>query len=241
MSSFCQYLPSTKICKSKTDSKTNSKVTSKVTPKQVANVTKSTHSKNSRVGTGEKIPKSTPPKKAPSKSFITESAPERRIVTSTRKNDDVAKPPEEASPTISGDDYDIYRIDNHIRNLLGSRITTLLDLKKDLETLAWISANGNDGLDRSQAKKEMAILRRRICDVECGFELALYLIRTSDLLKRYRELVTIQMKSRSFVCIANDQETRRMQEEKDTIAAEYLRIPENTSASMRFTWLAVER
>lgn len=209
-SSFCQYLPSTKICKSKTVSKTVQKSVSK-TPAR---------SKNSRVPPREKIPKSTQPH---SKSFITESAPERQIVASTRKNDVIAKPPDE-SPTISGDDYDIYRIDNHIRHLLGSRITTLLDLKKDLETLVWISTNGNDGLDRSQAKKEMAILRRRICDVECGFELALYLIRTSDLLKRYRELVTIQMKSRSFVCIANDQETRRMQEEKDTIATEYLRI-----------------
>ena len=192
MSGFCQYLPN-KICKTPAPKKSRAKATS--------------------------APKG--------KSFITESAPvDRRNHNKKETRPKEAKKDDEIVPISAvapnGDDYDLFRIDKHIRQTLVKRMSSLSTMKKDLETLLWISEHGNDNLDRVQAKKETSILRRRICDIECGFELGLYFIQTTDLLRQYREIVNTQ-KNRSFV-VDSSSKSLVSSSVKENLIAEFLRI-----------------
>jgi len=123
---------------------------------------------------------------------------------------------------ISADEYDICHIDEKIRSVLGSKISTLPELQSDLMNLLWIMGNSSDPLDRIQAKNQTNILRRRIQDIECGFELGLYILRTADILNEYRAIMA-STKSRSFMRAeryTNDNAVIR----KNMIILDYLRI-----------------
>ncbi|HMP28149.1 MAG TPA: hypothetical protein PKD85_01030 [Saprospiraceae bacterium] len=118
--------------------------------------------------------------------------------------------------------YDILYIDEQIKALLKSRVSTLDDMQKNLSQLLWIVSNGIDNVDKINAKTETAILRRTIKDVEGGFDLGLYLLKTTDLLNEYKELVA-QTRSVSFVQIKAPKDDEK-NHKKAEIKATFLRI-----------------
>jgi hypothetical protein len=118
--------------------------------------------------------------------------------------------------------YDILYIDEQIKTLLRSKVSTLDDMQKNLSDLLWIASNGIDSVDKINAKTESSILRRAIKDVEGGFDLALYLLKTTDLLKEYKELVA-QTRSVSFVQIQASKDDEKIHR-KAEVKANFLRI-----------------
>jgi hypothetical protein len=120
---------------------------------------------------------------------------------------------------------DIIYIDEQIKNQLGGKLSTLPELQKDLSDLLWIAENSPDPVDKINAKSERDILRRRIQDVESGFELALYIFRTSRMLEEYRSLAA-QSQITSFVRVNNDNTATNYTTtaRKNQIILDYLRI-----------------
>jgi hypothetical protein len=93
---------------------------------------------------------------------------------------------------------DIIFIDDKIRKMLSSQMSSVADLQRDLCNMLWIFNNSDDPNDKIEAKTRVAILRRSIRDIEAGFNLALYITKTSELIYKYRELVS-KTHSKSFV------------------------------------------
>jgi len=119
---------------------------------------------------------------------------------------------------------DILHVDEEIRKSLHGRISTLPELQKDLDTLLWISRSSDNPLDKLKAKKEVEILRRRMTDIEGGFELMLYLLQTSSLLDKYRRLKA-ETQQRTFVVETKADESKL--DDINTITFEYLRVARN--------------
>lgn len=120
---------------------------------------------------------------------------------------------------------DIIYIDEQIKSRLGAKLSTLPELQKDLSDLLWIADNSPDPVDKINAKSERDILRRRIQDVESGFELALYIFRTSRMLEEFRGL-SAQTQITSFVRVTNDNTAANYTTtaRKNQIILDYLRI-----------------
>lgn len=83
---------------------------------------------------------------------------------------------------------DILYIDEQIKRKLRSKISTLEELQDNLSKLLWITVNG-DLLDSKRAKTETLVLRKAIQDIEGGFGLTLYLLKTTDLLEEYKKII----------------------------------------------------
>jgi hypothetical protein len=95
-------------------------------------------------------------------------------------------------------------------------------MQQDLKTLLWIVNNSPDAIDQIQAKSQSSILRKRIQDIESGFDFGLYILRTSDLLAEYKDITT-QTRSTSFVRVASTIDEEKLHRRNDIIL-EYLRI-----------------
>jgi hypothetical protein len=94
---------------------------------------------------------------------------------------DVTKTTGDGSPNI------IF-IDEQIKRDLRDKSATLTDLYNRLYKLIWIVQNSKDHVDVIQASKETTIMRKRIQDIESGFEYSLYILRTADMLEEYKTL-----------------------------------------------------
>ena len=162
--------------------------------------------------------------KAKSKTFIAETAPpvkKSKMHSSTTSNQGV-KTQKDVLDSIDVEVCDIIYIDEQITKKLQSKISTLPEMQQDLRNLLWIIHYSPDAVDQIQAKTETAILRRRIQDIEGGFDLGLYVLRTSGLLSEYRTL-TSQTRSTSFVRVVNTQDEAKIHR-RNEIVMEYLRI-----------------
>ncbi len=84
---------------------------------------------------------------------------------------------------LQTENSDILYINEQIKKKLMVKISTLDEMKQDLSALLWILNNSNSPLDKIQANKERDILRRRMQDLEGGFEYALYILKTNDMLE----------------------------------------------------------
>jgi len=94
----------------------------------------------------------------------------------------------DASGTSSGGTPDIIFIDEQIKKNLNSKYSILPHLQDHLSKLLWIINNSEDAVDVIQANSELSSTRKRIQDIEMGFEYSLYVLRTADLLEEYRTL-----------------------------------------------------
>jgi hypothetical protein len=117
---------------------------------------------------------------------------------------------------------DILFVDEQIKKKLSSRISTLEELQKDLTKLLWISLNSQDPVDKIAAEKQKAILRRTIKDIEGGFDLAIYILQTADMLEEYRQL-SIETKSNAFIQDPKSKNSTKAHR-KTQIANNYIRI-----------------
>jgi hypothetical protein len=132
--------------------------------------------------------------------------------TDTKKND----------INIEMDRCDIVYIDEQIIKNLRCKITSLPRMYKHIGELSWILNNSPDALDRMMAKTELETYRKKVEDIEGGFELSLYLSRTLELVDAYKSLTdTTQTTSfiKTKVHIDNDKVHRR-----NSIIVEYIRI-----------------
>lgn len=120
---------------------------------------------------------------------------------------------------VTQNEYDIFSIDLKIKESFEQKFSTLPTLKKDLDTLMWVMTKGEDPVDKVIAKKNAAILKRRIKDAECCFELGLYLLKTAPLLEEYKKLCSSE--TISFVRVPQkDTNVAR----KNEIILSYMRI-----------------
>lgn len=167
-----------------------------------------------------------------SSSFIRAPAPRTTTKTSTTQSAKRSTPAAKKSKSdqngvfvdaIDVETCDITYIDEQIKKKLRSKIRILPDLQKDLAKLLWIIQSSTDSVDKIHAKTESSILRRSIQDIEGGFELALYLLKTADLLEEYSKIVT-ETSSSSFVRVTKNTEGDDKLYRKSQIRLEFLRI-----------------
>lgn len=125
---------------------------------------------------------------------------------------------------------DIFYIDERIKTHISSKLSTIDSMKKDLERMVWIFQQSPIKNDKHIASMQIPILKNRIQDISHGFELALYLLRTDDLLNEYRSL-TQPVKSKSFLkknCVVLSNEVKvkllKIQINYLQIANEYIPI-----------------
>jgi hypothetical protein len=130
---------------------------------------------------------------------------------------------------IDMNSYNIFHIDEIIKNKLTTDISNLPSLENDLQTLleALDSKNGKTGTNMNKLSKqqELGLLRKRIQDIQNTFALTLYIYRTADLLIKYSELQQSES-SRSFVIKDSSRQSIYAQEtvEKNNIIAQYISV-----------------
>jgi hypothetical protein len=158
------------------------------------------------------------------KTFVKESLPAKKFEKA--KNEGVKRL--DIMDKIDIHSCDILYIDNLIKTKIRSKIRSLPELQKDLITLQWVICNSSENVDKIQAKTESDILRRSIQDIEGGFELSLYLLKTTDLLLEYRKLST-ETTDNSFVKIKKETTTENVEKNirKNQIVLEFIRIAKN--------------
>lgn len=162
-------------------------------------------------------------KKSKGKSFITATAPvTKKPVTSSPKIRNSGGGPKEVLDSIDIETCDINYIDEQIIKKLQSKISTLPEMQKDLQDLMWIINYSPDAIDQIHAKSETSILRRRIQDIEGGFDLGLYILRTSDILNEYRDIMA-QTRHNNFVRVVNTRDEVKIHR-RNQLILEYLRI-----------------
>lgn len=183
-------------------------------------------------------PKKTAKTKPPGESFIQSPAPKKTTPAKSRSKKGPASKQHTAASTAPADDRfcyadkidvdtcDILYIDEQIKKKLRSKIRLIPDLQKDLARLLWIATSSPDNIDKIQAKSETALLRRSIQDIEGGFELALYLLKTADILEEYKVIQT-QTSTSSFVRtkspVGSSDDTNKFYR-KNQIIIEFLRV-----------------
>jgi len=124
---------------------------------------------------------------------------------------------------LNTDSSDILFINEQIKKKLLSKLSTMEIMKQDLSSLLWILNNSTSPLDKIQAKKERDILQRRFMDLESGFEYALYLLKTSDMIEEYKRLMSETANSKSFVKNYTPQDSAKIFR-KNQIISDYLRV-----------------
>lgn len=122
---------------------------------------------------------------------------------------------------VDANEFNIFHIDSIISSQLKENIAMLPSFERDLKNALWITINGSSK-DKIMAKPRTVSLRRKIQDLESTFELSYYLLKTSDILDRYRKIVESET-SRSFVCIDRG-ESDRETAEREILTARYIKI-----------------
>lgn len=90
---------------------------------------------------------------------------------------------------VNAKDINIFYIDSEIQKKLKSKTTLMTHLERSLSDILWIINNSKNSVDRTLASKQARILRQSIQDLELSLELALYILKTSDILEEYRNLM----------------------------------------------------
>lgn len=122
----------------------------------------------------------------------------------------------------SGGVPDIIFIDEQIKKSLSSKTDTLPDLQKHLTCLLWIHDNSDDAVDVIQSTSEIVTMRKRIQDIETGFEYSLYILRTADLLEEYKTLLEATRSVGFIKTFASRDENKIYRRNK--LMLDYLRI-----------------
>jgi len=115
--------------------------------------------------------------------------------------------------------YNIFHIDSIIREKLTSRISKLPELEKDLQKLLISLVTGEN---KVTAQQQLTMLRQRIRDIENTFELNYYILRSADLITKYKELLDSE-NSRSFIYSDKKFYTQESVE-KSSVVSKYVSI-----------------
>jgi VLTF3-like late transcription factor len=127
--------------------------------------------------------------------------------------------------SVPFDQINILQLDQKIQDQLRANVSTLPQLRSELQRLLWIMVRGVEPLDQIMAKKQVTMVRRRIQDLEGAFELAHYLLRSAPIIEEYKALMT-KYGPKSFVPQRTnssiEDRKQHLQEEFMCIAREYL-------------------
>ena len=124
---------------------------------------------------------------------------------------------------IVSDHQNILHIDEQIRAQLTSKMSTLPQLQQNLKDMLWVATEGASPLDQLQARERVTQMRRLISDIEGGFELSWYLLRTSEMLQRYRSLLQ-STRQTSFLLESKTVDQESQVHERNALIFDYLRI-----------------
>lgn len=142
---------------------------------------------------------------------------------------------------VNMSEYSILHIDRTIRQKLSENISSIPELKKDLETSLWILNQGTNPVDKVLARKNVSVLRSRIRDLELSFELAMYSLRVDHLLEKYRKLCSQRTVQTFIKTQALPQDAINMRKKSDlvlryiSIAREYIDITNFSQKTARLT------
>ena len=159
-------------------------------------------------------------KKQCKKSFITNAAP------SLPKS--ILEPRQEIKEIVEEIDIescDILFIDDQIKRKLRKKIELLPLLHEKLKDLIWIINNSPDIVDRIEAKKESVSIRQKIKDIEWGFEYSLYILRSAELIREYKE-INNSLRENSFIQTKGNIDEKKIHK-KNYLILEYMRIAKN--------------
>ena len=112
-------------------------------------------------------------------------------------------------------------LDQKIKSALSDRISKLPELKRDLEILLRVSKSPVEPSDQIQALYNSNLLRNLIRDIEYNFDLNFYLLRTDDLIRRYRNL---RVKDVSGSFVKTHPRDHKLESTKQSIIASYIKI-----------------
>lgn len=117
--------------------------------------------------------------------------------------------------------YDILYLDHIIKDRLSKRMTALPDLQTELKDLTWLANNSESSSDKLDAINKSNILRNTIKDIQHGFDLTFYILRTHELLQSYKKIVSASRNSSFIKTTATDKNTLN---QKYKIVDNYLAI-----------------
>jgi len=143
-----------------------------------------------------------------------------------RSNTSDTKP--QIQDSINFNNNDIIQVDSKIKQILMSRISTVPELMNSLNSVLWIATNSNDMSEQIRAEYEAEIIRSRIKDLENSFQLAYYILQTSDILEEYKTL-SKQSKPKNFMTFSEEVNPNRirldiLEEKFMAIAQGYIQV-----------------
>lgn len=116
--------------------------------------------------------------------------------------------------TIDASTCSILHIDQVIKESFAANMDSIPELQKDLATLS--------STDDDSMRKQAETIRRRLCDLEFGFEYGYYVIKTQAILREY-ESVSNKVTADSFVVLDTpDIDPYRVR--RDELIDDYLKI-----------------
>ncbi len=155
-------------------------------------------------------------------SFITTPRPNTPLETREKEPPTTRRiSTQRAVRKFNASDCDIVYIDTVIKELLLAQLSTLPQLKNDLSVMLWILSNGTNA-DKVTAKEQIAMFRRRLSDLEFGFEYGYYLLRTEELIDEFKKLAP-QTTNSSFV-IFEAPKISQSEQRRNEIRSIYLNI-----------------
>jgi transposase-like protein len=89
---------------------------------------------------------------------------------------------------INVKEYDVITIDMKIRDKLSQNISSVEELQGDLSKVLWIVSNGQIS-QKTKARRNANLLRKRINDLSNTMELGLYILKTSDIIDEYKHIL----------------------------------------------------
>lgn len=166
-------------------------------------------------------------KKVASNPFVIKFEEEdlKKVGTPKTTKETTVNAPQTAIPSVVDmNSYNIFHIDAIIKEKLKADISSLPSLESDLQLLLE-NLEGPSAKNKISKQQELAMLRKRIQDIENTFALTLYIHKTADLLEKYQNLQESE-NSRSFVYKGESHKSSYAQEsiEKNNIVSQYISI-----------------
>lgn len=128
-------------------------------------------------------------------------------------------------PVIDISNHTIFHIDAKIKNILSSNITTLPELRKDLQKVLRVYQFNTDPAQKIIAKQQAALIRKRIQDIESTLEFTFYIFRTTDLIEEYRSLQK-QLGVKSFMSL-NSERNAEIEDKLGVLFSKYINIAQD--------------
>lgn len=124
--------------------------------------------------------------------------------------------------------YNIFYIDEKIREKMEYDISTVDELQNDLEILLKILSKSDNRVNDLKTKQKASMMRRRIQDLETTFLYGFYILETNNILKQYRyhaaRIIKVSFCSFNDKFDENQHECNKLEKQYISIAKKYIDI-----------------